>query len=79
MLHRFFCSLPTSQSVPAWSSVVNSEPKVGQGTVLTWMLLPGLVEVKEENLLCKTDPSDVDFDLDLYLQYMYCCDTRKLF
>jgi hypothetical protein len=58
---------------------VNNEPKVCQGSVLTWILLPGLVKVKEENLLCKTDPSDGHFDLDMYLQYMYCCDTRKFF
>ena len=37
------------------------------------------VEVKEGNLLCTTDPSDKEFDLDAYLQYMYCCDTRKFF
>jgi hypothetical protein len=58
---------------------VNSELKVGQGFALTWILLPGLVEVKEGNLLTTTDPKDVDFILDAYLKVMYCCDTRKFF
>ena len=81
MLHRFFCYLPTSQSVPAWSSVLNSEPKVGKEkkNVLTWMLFPGLVEVEAGNLLRTTDPSDSIFELDIYLKYMYCCDTRKFY